>query len=85
MEKRNLRKTRTGIVVSDKADKTISVIVERRLRHVKYGKFVNKSKKYMAHDDENNANIGDTVQITETRPLSKNKTWRLEKIIERAK
>jgi small subunit ribosomal protein S17 len=85
MEKRKLRKTRVGIVVSDKADKTIAVQVERRLRHPKYGKFVNKSKKYAAHDEENSAHIGDTVKITETRPLSKSKTWRLEQIIERAK
>jgi small subunit ribosomal protein S17 len=85
MEKRKLRKTRVGIVVSDKADKTIAVQVERRLRHPKYGKFVNKSKKYAAHDEENSAHIGDTVKITEVRPLSKTKTWRLEQIIERAK
>ncbi|MEA2041313.1 MAG: 30S ribosomal protein S17 [Bacteroidota bacterium] len=85
MEKRNLRKNRTGVVTSDKAEKTISVLVKRRLKHVKYGKFVNKQKKYIAHDENNDANIGDTVRITETRPLSKNKTWRLEKIIERAK
>lgn len=85
MEKRKIRKTRVGIVVSDKANKTIAVQVERRLRHPKYGKFVNKSKKYAAHDEENSAHIGDTVKITEVRPLSKTKTWRLEQIIERAK
>lgn len=85
MEKRNLRKTRIGVVVGDSADKTINVLVERRLRHSKYGKFVTKSKKYAAHDQENNAHIGDTVKIMETRPLSKSKTWRLVQIIERAK
>ncbi len=85
MEKRNLRKTRIGIVVGDTADKTINVLVERRLRHPKYGKFVTKSKKYAAHDKENDARVGDTVKIMETRPLSKTKTWRLVQIIERAK
>lgn len=85
METRKLRKSRTGVVVSNKADKTIAVLVERRLRHPKYGKFVNKSKKYAAHDEQNSANVGDTVRIREARPLSKTKTWRLEQIIERAK
>ena len=85
METRKLRKSRTGVVVSNKADKTIAVLVERRLRHPKYGKFVNKSKKYAAHDEQNSANVGDNVRIREARPLSKTKTWRLEQIIERAK
>ncbi|MCB0705098.1 MAG: 30S ribosomal protein S17 [Saprospiraceae bacterium] len=85
MEERNLRKTKTGLVVSNAMDKSISVQVERRLRHPIYGKFVKKSSKFMAHDEENSCNVGDTVRIMETRPLSKNKTWRLIEIIERAK
>lgn len=85
MAERNLRKSKTGIVTSNKMDKSISVSVERRMPHHIYGKFVKKSKKFMAHDAENECNIGDTVRIMETRPLSKNKTWRLVKIIERAK
>lgn len=85
MSERNLRKTRIGVVTSDKMEKSISVSVQRRLRHPIYGKFVKKSKKFMAHDEENAANIGDTVRIMETRPLSKNKRWRLVEIIERAK
>ena len=85
MSERNLRKTRVGVVTSDKMDKSISVSVQRRLRHPIYGKFVKKSKKFMAHDEENAAHIGDTVRIMETRPLSKNKRWRLVEIIERAK
>lgn len=85
MTERNLRKTRVGVVTSNKMEKSISVSVERRLRHPIYGKFVKKSKKFMAHDEENTANIGDTVRIMEVRPLSKNKRWRLVEIIERAK
>lgn len=85
MSERNLRKTRVGVVTSNKMEKSISVSVERRLRHPIYGKFVKKSKKFMAHDEENSANIGDTVRIMEIRPLSKNKRWRLVEIIERAK
>ncbi|NOY37569.1 MAG: 30S ribosomal protein S17 [Chlorobi bacterium] len=85
MESRNLRKERTGIVVSNKMDKTIVVAVKRKIKHPVYGKFVNKTKKFMAHDEENNCNIGDTVKIMETRPLSKNKSWRLIEIIERVK
>jgi small subunit ribosomal protein S17 len=85
MESRNLRKERIGVVVSNKMDKTISVIIERKVKHPMYGKFVKKSKKYLAHDDKNDCGIGDTVRIMETRPLSKNKCWRLVEIIERAK
>lgn len=82
---RNLRKQKTGVVVSNKMDKTISVKVERRLMHPIYGKFVKSSKKFFAHDEANSCNIGDLVRIMETRPLSKNKRWRLVEIIERAK
>jgi small subunit ribosomal protein S17 len=85
MESRNLRKERVGVVVSNKMDKTISVLVERKVKHPMYGKFVKKSKKYLAHDEKNEVGIGDTVRIMETRPLSKNKCWRLVEIIERAK
>lgn len=85
MEVRNLRKSKTGVVVSDKMDKTISVQVERRLRHPIYGKFVKRTKKFFAHDEQNECKIGDIVRIMETRPLSKNKCWRLVEIIERAK
>ena len=82
---RNLRKQKTGVVVSDKMDKTISVKVERRLMHPLYGKFVKRSKKFFAHDEENTCKIGDMVRIMETRPLSKNKRWRLVEILQRAK
>ncbi len=82
---RNLRKQKTGVVVSSKMDKTISVKVERRLRHPLYGKSVKMSKKFMAHDENNDCKIGDIVRISETRPLSKNKRWRLVEILERAK
>jgi small subunit ribosomal protein S17 len=85
MEKRNLRKERTGLVVSNKMDKSIVVQIERRFKHPIYGKFVKKSKKFIAHDEKNECNIGDTVSIMETRPISKNKNWRLVEIIERAK
>ena len=85
MTERNLRKTRTGIVVSNKMEKSITILVERRLRHPIYGKFVKKTKKFMAHDEKNDANEGDLVRIMETRPLSKNKRWRLLEILERAK
>ena len=84
-EQRNLRKTKIGVVVSDKMDKTISVTVRRRLRHPIYGKFVNKSNKFTAHDEKNECRVGDTVKIMETRPLSKLKRWRLVEILERAK
>ena len=82
---RNLRKERIGVVVSNKMDRTISVKVERKVMHPKYGKFVKKSTKFMAHDEKNECGMGDTVRIMETRPLSKNKRWRLVEIIERAK
>lgn len=82
---RKLRKTKTGVVVSTKMDKTISVKVERRLMHPLYGKFVKRSKKFFAHDEENTCNPGDMVRIMETRPLSKLKRWRLIEIVERAK
>ena len=85
MEKRNLRKERTGLVVSNKMDKSIVVQIERKYRHAVYGKFVRKTNKFIAHDEKNDCNIGDTVRIMETRPLSKNKNWRLVEIIERAK
>jgi len=82
---RNLRKARTGLVVSNKMDKTIVVEVLRKQRHPMYGKFVKKRSRFVAHDEDNTANAGDTVSIMETRPLSKRKNWRLVKIIERAK
>jgi small subunit ribosomal protein S17 len=82
---RNLRKERVGVVISNKMDKTISVSVERRVKHPIYGKYVKKSNKFLAHDESNDVNIGDTVKIMETRPMSKNKRWRLVEIIERAK
>ena len=82
---RKLRKERIGLVVSNKMEKSIVVLVERKVKHPKYGKFVKKSTKFMAHDEKNESNIGDTVRIMETRPLSKNKCWRLVEIIERAK
>ncbi len=85
METRNLRKERIGIVTSDKMDKTITVAVQRREKHPIYGKFVKKTTKFSAHDEKNDCGIGDTVKIMETRPLSKNKRWRLVEIIERAK
>jgi small subunit ribosomal protein S17 len=85
MENRNLRKERVGIVVSNKMDKTIVVAEKRKVKHTIYGKFINRTSKFMAHDDTNNCNIGDIVKIMETRPMSKNKTWRVVEIIERAK
>lgn len=85
METRKLRKERTGLVVSDKMDKSIVVIVERKVKHPIYGKFVKKTSKFIAHDEKNDSHTGDTVRIMETRPLSKNKCWRLVEIIERAK
>lgn len=85
METRNLRKERVGVVVSNKMQKSIVVRVERREKHPKYGKFVKKSSKFAAHDENDECNIGDMVRISETRPLSKNKCWRLVEIIERAK
>jgi small subunit ribosomal protein S17 len=85
MEKRNLRKEKFGVVTSDKMEKSIVVSVERKVKHPKYGKFVKKTTKFVAHDETNDCNIGDTVRIMETRPLSKNKNWRLVEIVERAK
>ena len=85
METRNLRKERTGVVFSNKMEKTITVAVKWKEKHPIYGKFVNKTKKYHAHDEKNDCNIGDTVTIMETRPLSKLKRWRLIQINERAK
>ena len=84
-EERNLRKVRQGVVVSDANDKTIVVAVEERKPHPIYGKMITSTKKYHAHDEENTAGVGDTVQIMETRPLSKMKRWRLVKIVEKAK
>ena len=85
METRNLRKERTGVVTSNKMDKSITVAIKWKEKHPIYGKFVNKTKKYHAHDETNECGIGDTVKIMETRPLSKTKRWRLVQIIERAK
>ena len=85
METSNLRKERTGVVTSNKMDKSITVAIKWKEKHPIYGKFVNKTKKYHAHDEKNECGIGDTVKIMETRPLSKTKRWRLVQIIERAK
>ncbi|KHJ37237.1 30S ribosomal protein S17 [Pedobacter glucosidilyticus] len=82
---RKLRKTRIGLVVSNKMDKSIVVSVERKVKHPIYGKFVKTTTKFMAHDEKNDCGVGDTVLIMETRPLSKNKNWRLVEILERAK
>ena len=82
---RNLRKERQGVVSSNKMDKTISVAIKWKEKHTIYQKFVNKTKKYHAHDEKNECNIGDVVRIMETRPLSKTKRWRLVSIVERAK
>ena len=82
---RNVRKERIGIVTSNKMDKSIVVVVETRIMHPKYGKFVKSSKKFMAHDEKGECGIGDTVKIMETRPMSKLKRWRLVEIVEKAK
>lgn len=82
---RNLRKERVGIVTSDKMSKSITVTVERRVMHPKYGKFVKRTSKFMAHDEKGEAHIGDMVRIAETRPVSKLKRWRLVEVVERAK
>jgi len=82
---RNLRKTKVGIVTSNKMDKTITVKVERKVKHPLYGKFVKKSTQFHAHDEKNECSIGDTVRIMETRPLSKTKRWRLDAVIEKVK
>lgn len=85
METRGYRKTRTGVVTSDKMDKTIVVAIKTKVRHPLYGKMVNRTRKFKVHDEENACGIGDTVKIMETRPLSKDKRWRLVEIIEKAK
>ncbi|MCG8321837.1 MAG: 30S ribosomal protein S17 [Cytophagales bacterium] len=85
METRNLRKERVGKVVSNKMNKGITVAVQRKVKHPIYGKFIGKTTKFMAHDEKNECGVGDMVKIMETRPLSKNKRWRLVEIIERAK
>ena len=85
MSDRGRRKTLTGIVVSDAPDKTVVVKVERKIQHPVYGKMVRKSSRFMAHDKDNSSAVGDTVKIIESRPISKNKKWRLAEIIEKAK
>ena len=85
MENRNLRKERIGVVTSNKMEKSIVVSEVKRVKHPMYGKFVLKTKKYVAHDEKNDCGIGDTVRIMETRPLSKSKNWRLVEILEKAK
>lgn len=82
---RSLRKEKIGVVTSNKMTKSIVVAVERKVKHAKYGKFINRTSKFMAHDEKNECNIGDMVRIMETRPLSKNKRWRLVEVIEKAK
>ena len=82
---RNTRRERVGVVTSNSMEKSVVIAVKTKIKHPIYGKFVNKTSKFMAHDEENTANVGDTVKITETRPLSKSKRWRLVEIIERAK
>ena len=84
-EARGMRKTRVGVVVSDKMDKTIVVAIRNRVKHPLYGKIMNRTNKIKAHDEENQCGIGDTVKVMETRPLSKDKRWRLVEIIEKAK
>ncbi|MGD8779012.1 MAG: 30S ribosomal protein S17 [Ignavibacteria bacterium] len=85
MEERNLRKTRQGIVIKNKMDKSILVAIERKVAHPIYRKYFKKTTKLMAHDEQNECGIGDTVKIMETRPLSKNKKWRLVEVVEKAK
>ena len=85
MEMRGYRKTRIGVVVSDKMDKTIVVAIKTKVRHPLYGKMVNRTPKFKAHDEQNECGVGDTVKIMETRPLSKDKRWRLVEIVEKAK
>ncbi len=85
MEERNLRKTRVGVVVSDKMDKTVVVAIKERVKHPLYGKIVNRTKTFKAHDEQNECGIGDTVRVAETRPLSKEKRWRVGEIVEKAK
>ena len=85
MEERNLRKTRVGVVVSDKMDKTVVVAIKERVKHPLYGKIINRTKTFKAHDEQNECGIGDTVRVVETRPLSKDKHWRVVEIVEKAK
>jgi|TARA_B100000780_G_scaffold260891_1_gene212948 small subunit ribosomal protein S17 len=85
METRNLRKERVGVVKSNKMNKSVTVSIERKEKHVMYGKFMKKTSTFVAHDDSNDCNVGDTVRIMETRPLSKTKNWRVVEILERAK
>ena len=85
MEMRGYRKTRIGVVVSDKMDKTAVVAIETKVRHPLYGKMVNRTRKFKVHDEENQCGVGDTVKIMETRPISKDKRWRLVEIVEKAK
>jgi small subunit ribosomal protein S17 len=85
MVERNMRKSRVGTVVSDKMDKTVVVQVERRVKHSLYGRYINRTSKFKAHDEHNSAGIGDRVRIMETRPLSKDKRWRLVEILEKAR
>lgn len=84
-EKRGLRKEKIGVVTSNKMNKSIVVNVERKMKHPKYGKYIKKTSSFMAHDEKNECGIGDVVVIAETRPMSKNKTWRLKEIVEKAK
>ena len=85
MEERGYRKTRVGVVVSDKMDKTVVGAIKTKVRHPLYGKMVNRTRKFKAHDEENQCGVGDTVKIMETRPISKDKRWRLVEIVEKAK
>lgn len=85
MEERNLRKTRVGVVVSNKMDKTVVIAIKERVKHPLYGKIVNRTKTFKAHDEQNECGIGDTVRVAETRPLSKEKRWRVVEIVEKAK
>jgi small subunit ribosomal protein S17 len=85
MEDRKLRKEKVGVVTSNKMSKSIVVSVERKVKHPKYGKFLNKTTKFVAHDEKNECSIGDTVKIMETRPISKNKCWRLVEVLEKVK
>ena len=85
MEQRGYRKTRIGVVTSDKMDKTVVVAIRSKVRHPLYGKMINRSAKFKVHDEENQCGIGDTVKIMETRPISKDKRWRLVEIVEKAK
>ncbi|TAL59282.1 MAG: 30S ribosomal protein S17 [Bacteroidetes bacterium] len=85
MERENTRKEKIGLVTSNKMTKSIVVSVQRQIKHPKYGKFIKRTSKFMAHDEKNESNLGDTVRIVETRPLSKNKCWRLVEIVEKAK